>query len=44
MQVEHHGWHSPRVGRWMGIKVYGHYGSPLLVFPTSGGDENELSG
>jgi esterase/lipase superfamily enzyme len=44
MHVEHHGWHSPRVGRWMGIKVYGHYGSPILVFPTSGGDENEYEG
>jgi esterase/lipase superfamily enzyme len=28
----------------MGIKVYGHYGSPILVFPTSGGDENEYEG
>ena len=25
----------------MGIQVYGHYGRPLLVFPTSGGDEHE---
>jgi esterase/lipase superfamily enzyme len=28
----------------MGIRVYGHYGAPLLVFPTSGGDENEYEG
>jgi esterase/lipase superfamily enzyme len=41
MQVEHHGWYSPRVGKWMGIRVYGHYGSPIVVFPTSGGDEWE---
>jgi esterase/lipase superfamily enzyme len=27
----------------MGIQVYGHYGSPLLVFPTSGGDEYEYA-
>ena len=44
MQVEQHGWHSPRLGRGMGINVYGHYGSPILVFPTSGGDENEYAG
>ena len=28
----------------MGINVYGHYGSPIVVFPTSGGDENEYAG
>ncbi len=41
MKVEHHGWHSDRLGRGLGIRVYGHYGSPILVFPTSGGDEWE---
>ena len=41
MLVEHQGWHSPRVGKWMGIRIYGHYGSPIVVFPTSGGDEWE---
>jgi len=44
MQVEHHGWHSSRLGRGMGIRVYGHWGAPLLVFPTSGGDEWEYEG
>jgi esterase/lipase superfamily enzyme len=44
MLVEHHGWHSSRLGRGMGIEVYGHYGSPILVFPTSGGDEHEYAG
>jgi esterase/lipase superfamily enzyme len=28
----------------MRIRVYGHYGQPLLVFPTSGGDEREYEG
>ena len=28
----------------MGIRVHGHYGQPLLVFPTSGGDEWEYEG
>ena len=41
MQVEHHVWHSSRLGRDMGVRVYGHRGSPILVFPTSGGDEWE---
>jgi esterase/lipase superfamily enzyme len=44
MRMEHHGWHSPRLGRRMGIRVYGHYGAPILVFPTSGGDEHEYEG
>jgi esterase/lipase superfamily enzyme len=41
VQVEHHGWHSERTGFGVGIRVYGHYGAPVLVFPTSGGDEWE---
>ena len=44
MLVEHHGWNSPRLGQEMGLQVYGHYGAPLLVFPTSGGDEYEYAG
>ena len=39
-----HGWHSPRIGRHMGVVVYGHWGPPLLAFPTSGGDEREMEG
>ena len=41
MNVERHAWHSQRLGREMGILVYGHYGLPIVVFPTSGGDERE---
>jgi esterase/lipase superfamily enzyme len=41
VKVEHHVWHSERLGRAMGVRVYGHWGAPLLVFPTSGGDEWE---
>ena len=44
MNKEHHRWFTQRLGREMGINVYGHYGQPLLVFPTSGGDENEYEG
>ncbi len=31
-------WHSPLVGRTMGVARWGHYGRPLVVFPTGGGD------
>ena len=42
MQMEHQRWHSPRLGHEMGITVFGHWGLPLLAFPTSHGDEWEL--
>src|SRR6266704_2762609 len=35
-------WHSDRLGREMGVVVYGHWGPPAIVFPTSGGDEWEF--
>ena len=44
MHREFHRWYTGRLGREMGIQVYGHYGLPLVVFPTSGGDENEYEG
>jgi esterase/lipase superfamily enzyme len=42
MRTEYHHWYSGRVSRDMGVVVYGHWGPPLLVFPTSGGDEWEM--
>lgn len=42
MQTEYHHWYSHRIEREMGVVVYGHWGPPLLVFPTSGGDEWEM--
>jgi esterase/lipase superfamily enzyme len=44
MQREHHRWYSHRLGRDMDVLVYGHYGSPMVVFPTSGGDHREYEG
>jgi esterase/lipase superfamily enzyme len=38
---EHHSWYSHRLGRELGLAVFGHWGPPLLTFPTSGGDEGE---
>jgi esterase/lipase superfamily enzyme len=41
---EYHRWHSSRLGIELGVVVYGHWGQPLLGFPTSAGDEWELEG
>jgi esterase/lipase superfamily enzyme len=37
MHIEEHRWHSPSLGREMALKVYGHWGIPLIVFPCSRG-------
>ena len=42
MRTEYHRWYSHRLGLDMGIVVYGHWGPPLMGFPTSAGDEWEL--
>ena len=42
MRKGYHRWYSSRLGREMGVVVYGHWGPPLLGFPTSAGDEWEL--
>ena len=35
-------WHSPRLGCDISLARWGHYGTPLLVFPTAGGDALEI--
>ncbi len=37
MQIEEHRWYSPNLNRDMSLKVYGHWGKPLIVFPCSSG-------
>lgn len=37
MIVEYHSWHSPHLNRTMELKLYGHGGKPVVVFPTTGG-------
>lgn len=37
MHIEYHNWYSHHLHREMALKVYGHAGKPVLVFPTSGG-------
>ena len=41
MHREYHRWYSDRLKRDMGIIVAGHWGPPMIMFPTSGGDEAE---
>ena len=37
MRKEHHRWFSPSLGHDMELKVYGHYGQPIVVFPAQDG-------
>jgi esterase/lipase superfamily enzyme len=37
MHVEHHYWNSSHLGRDMALTVYGHWGQPVVVFPSSRG-------
>jgi esterase/lipase superfamily enzyme len=37
MNREHHKWYSPSLGRDMELLIFGHGGSPYIVFPTSMG-------
>jgi len=41
MHREAHYWYSHRIRRELGVVVYGHYGPPMIAFPTTGGDEWE---
>ena len=36
------GWHSERVGTRVEVRRWGHFGRPLLLFPTAGGDAEEI--
>jgi esterase/lipase superfamily enzyme len=37
MNIEYHKWSSPNLGHDMELKIYGHCGKPMLVFPAQGG-------
>jgi esterase/lipase superfamily enzyme len=37
MNIDYHHWRSPNLGHDMELKVYGHAGRPVLVFPAMGG-------
>lgn len=38
MRRDIHSWHSPRMGIELEIACYGHYGHPILFFPTASAD------
>jgi hypothetical protein len=44
MHRDHQRWYSHRLNRDMGVAIYGNYGTPILAFPTSMGDEHEQEG
>lgn len=35
-------WYSERVQQWVHLVRWGHFGTPVLVFPTAGGDPEEI--
>ena len=37
MQTEEHNWYSPKLARDMAVKIYGHWGQPIIAFPCSRG-------
>jgi esterase/lipase superfamily enzyme len=40
--IDHSTWYSPRVGQHITLARWGHWGRPVLVFPTAGGDAWEI--
>ncbi|MBE6136406.1 MAG: esterase [Erysipelotrichaceae bacterium] len=42
MQYEEVSWYSERVNRWMRIKVYGHYGVPVICYPCQGKQSDDF--
>ena len=37
MHTEEHRWWSSHLNRDMALKIYGHWGKPFIVFPSSRG-------
>jgi esterase/lipase superfamily enzyme len=44
VHVEHHEWWSPALGHDMALNVYGHWGQPVLVFPSQDGRFSDFEG
>ena len=38
---ERTGWYSERLGQGVGVVRWGHWGTPVLLYPTAGGDAEE---
>jgi esterase/lipase superfamily enzyme len=44
MHTEHHRWFSQALGHDMDLRVYGHYGQPILFFPAQDGRYYDVEG
>lgn len=42
MHINYYQWYSHRVNRDMGVLRYGHWGPPMIYFPTCGGGHSEF--
>jgi esterase/lipase superfamily enzyme len=42
MQITHHTWHSPHLGKALGLNRYGQAGQPLLAFPAQEGNHRNF--
>ena len=40
--MAHEAWYSDRVGEWINLVRWGNWGTPVLIFPTAGGDAWEI--
>lgn len=43
MRFQEWRWQSPNLDREMAVACWGHYGKPVLLFPTSGGDHLDVA-
>jgi esterase/lipase superfamily enzyme len=42
MNIEEGGWHSGVLDRWMGLRLYGHAGRPIVAFPPQDGNRGDF--
>ena len=42
VNVEEHGWQSPSLDQWTGLRVYGHAGRPIVAFPPQDGRHTDF--
>ena len=43
MKYEEVSWYSERLSRYMKIRIYGHYGEPIVAFPCQDGHSDDLA-
>jgi esterase/lipase superfamily enzyme len=42
VNAEEHGWHSQALEQWMGLRVYGRAGQPIVAFPPQDGNRGDF--